>query len=130
MHLWIKILCLYLLWIEITTQLTLQQNNVKFISFCFTWIPYNKNTAKFCSLEFFFWLIIIINTNMNTSFTINTALSKGLESITRHHSPLITDYISFQLIYKSYSERERNTKKEKEVEKPQKASSLNQTTLI
>lgn len=44
---------------------------------------------------------------MNTSYTINTALSKGLESITRHHSPLTTEYISFQHIYKSYSEGER-----------------------
>lgn len=42
---------------------------------------------------------------MNTSYTINTALSKGVESITRHHSPLTTEYISFQHIYKSYSER-------------------------
>ena len=46
---------------------------------------------------------------MNTSYTINTALSKGVESITRHHSPLTTEYISFQHIYKSYSEREKET---------------------
>ncbi len=45
---------------------------------------------------------------MNTSYTVNTALSKGVESTTRHHSPLTTEYISFQHIYKSYSERERN----------------------
>lgn len=42
---------------------------------------------------------------MNTSYTIITALSKGVESITRHHSPLTTEYISFQHIYKSYDER-------------------------
>ena len=89
----------------------LQQNNFKFISFCFTWIPYNKNTAEFWRVLdiFFLWLIIIINTNMNTSYTINTALSKGVESTTRHHSPLTTEYISFQHIYKSYSEREKET---------------------
>lgn len=46
---------------------------------------------------------------MNTSYTINTALSKGVESTTRHHSPLTTEYISFQHIYKSYSEREKET---------------------
>lgn len=92
------------------TPFNLQQNNFNFISFRFTWIPYNKNTAEFWSVSvilFFLWLIIIINTNRNTSYTINTALSKGLESITRHHSPLTTEYISFQHIYKSYSERER-----------------------
>lgn len=50
---------------------------------------------------------------MNTSYTINTALSKGVESITRHHSPLTTEYISFQHIYKSYSERERKIEREK-----------------
>lgn len=46
---------------------------------------------------------------MNTSYTINTALSKGVESTTRHHSPLTTEYISIQHIYKSYSEREKET---------------------
>lgn len=93
------------------THFNLQQNNFKFISFCFTWIPYNKITAEFWSLGIFFflWLIIIINTNMNTLYTINTALSKGVESTTRHHSPLTTEYISFQHIYKSYSEREKET---------------------
>lgn len=59
------------------------------------------------SLMFFPDLIIIINTNMNTSYTINTALSKGVKSITRHHSPLTIEYISFEHIYKSYSELER-----------------------
>lgn len=42
---------------------------------------------------------------MYTSYTINTALSKDVESFTRHHSPLTTEYISFQHIYKSYDER-------------------------
>lgn len=46
---------------------------------------------------------------MDTSYTINTALSKGVENTTRHHSPLTTEYISFQHIYKSYSEREKET---------------------
>lgn len=50
---------------------------------------------------------------MNTSYTINTALSKGVESITRHHSPLTTEYISFQHIYKSYSGREKEKQREK-----------------
>lgn len=92
----------------------LQQNNFKFISFSFTWIPYNKNTAEFWRESWIFfsdWLIIIINTNMYTSsYTINTALSKGVESITRHHSPLTTEYISFQHIYKNYNEREEEQK--------------------
>lgn len=93
------------------THFNLQQNNFNFISFSYTWIPYNKNTAEFWRVLDIFILWLIINTNMNTSYTINTALSKGVESITRHHSPLTTEYISIQHIYKSYSEREKQRKK-------------------
>jgi len=59
---------------------------------------------------------------MNTSYTINTALSKGVEIITRHHSPLTTEYISCQHIYKSYSERE-NKGEETEVADKRKRES-------
>lgn len=100
-----------------STHFNLQQNNFNFISFSFTWIPYNKNTAEFWRVLniFLLWFIIIINTNMNTSYTINTALSKGVGSITRHHSPLTTEYISFQHIYKNYSWKREIQRKKTEV---------------
>lgn len=71
---------------------------------------------------------------MNTSYTINTALSKGVESTTRHHSPLTTEYISFQHIYKSYSEREKETEVHGEDWRKRESQvclhRLNQRTLI
>ena len=63
---------------------------------------------------------MIINTNKNTSYTINTALSKGVKSITRHHSPLTTEYMYFiEHIYKNYRERERK-KRERGKERDRK----------
>lgn len=40
------------------------------------------------------------------------------ESTTRHHSPLTTEYISFQHIYKSYSERKKQRRCETKRESP------------
>lgn len=96
-HLWTKV--------HIFTFNRIISSLFHFVSHGFHIIRIQQNSGE--SWIFFLWLIIIINTNMNTSYTINTALSKGVESITRHHSPLTTEYISFEHIYKSYSERER-----------------------